>query len=285
MRMLLALGLLHLFAYGASASGTSYPGIYKDNAVRLEIKAIGSGKYAGVIVSGDEVFQFIAQEQADALVGSFTVEDETVHFRLTLRGKTLTFASEGETYTLSRQEQDTPDRSRGAAAPAGSTVPVRPLRINRAVIPDEQVRRFEQQHHQVIPRGDFWYDNVSGAWGLDGGPTVGFTAPGMNLGGKLAADASGGDTGVFINGRELPVQDVAGLAQMGVPVQQGRWWVDARGNFGVEGSPNASGNLFQFSRGKGGAYQRATVGGYIGGDGETSYFFDPATGASVMTGN
>jgi hypothetical protein len=38
--------------------------------------------------------------------------------------------------------------------------------------------------------------------------------------------------------------------------------------------------LFQFSR----AYQRATAGGYIGSDGTTSYFFDPKTGSSVMTG-
>jgi hypothetical protein len=107
----------------------------------------------------------------------------------------------------------------------------------------------------------------------------------MNLGGPLKEDASRGDTGVFINGRQLPWPDVQGLQAMGVPVERGRWWVDSQGNYAAEGEMTARGNLFQFSKGRGGAYQRATAGGYIGGDGQTSYFFDPSTGASVMTGN
>ena len=162
--------------------------------------------------------------------------------------------------------------------------PVRDARVNRSAIPEATVKAFEQVHGLRLPRGDYWYDRVSGAWGPEGGPTAGFTAPGMNLGGPLPADASRGNTGVFINGRELPMQDVAGLMQMKVPVQQGRWWVDNAGNFGIEGLPAAMGNLFQYSRGRGGAYQRATAGGYIGGDGQTSYFFDPQSGSSVMIG-
>jgi hypothetical protein len=153
------------------------------------------------------------------------------------------------------------------------------------VIDDAQLRKVEQEQHMQMPRGDFWYDKVSGAWGLQGAPTAGFTTPGLALGGALRADASHGNTGVFINGRELPWADVQGLQAMNVPVAPGRWWVDAMGNFGVEGQPMMLGNLFQFSQGKGGAYQRSTAGGYIGGDGQTSYFFDPSTGASVMTGN
>ncbi len=107
----------------------------------------------------------------------------------------------------------------------------------------------------------------------------------MELGGPLPADASRGDTGVFVNGRELPLQDVLRLQQLSVPVMRGRWWIDSRGNAGVEGNPTPLANIFQFSQGKGGAYQRSTAGGYIGGDGQTSYFFDPKTGSSVMTGN
>src|SRR6266540_1234336 len=59
----------------------------------------------------------------------------------------------------------------------------------------------------------YWYDAMSGAWGYQGGPTAGFTLPGIRLGGMLRADASNGNTGVFINGRELHFQDVIGLRQ------------------------------------------------------------------------
>ena len=44
-------------------------------------------------------------------------------------------------------------------------------------------------------------------------------------------------------------------------------------------------HAMQRLRCRGRAYQRSTAGGYIGSDGDTSYFFDPKTGASVMTEN
>jgi hypothetical protein len=59
----------------------------------------------------------------------------------------------------------------------------------------------------------------------------------------LRADASGGNTGVFINGRELHMLDVMALQQF-MPVRQGGFWVDAQGNFGYEGGPYM-GNLVQ----------------------------------------
>lgn len=108
--------------------------------------------------------------------------------------------------------------------------------INHARLTDQAVRGIEQQWKTQIPDGRYWYDRVSGAWGLDGGPTAGWIPPGLDLGGPLRADASNGNTGVFVNGRELPMQDVAGLMQI-TPVYRGRWWVDALGNFGAEGGP------------------------------------------------
>jgi hypothetical protein len=44
---------------------------------------------------------------------------------------------------------------------------------------------------------------------------------------------------VFINGRQLHMMDVAALMQI-TQVYQGRWWVDAQGNFGAEGGPRRS---------------------------------------------
>ncbi len=252
------------------AAFADFAGIFRAEGVTLEMQKLPDGKYEGVVTAGGAVTHFTGQQKGEAIVGTLAEGGE---FRITLAGKTLSFTSDGETQMLTRD--GTP------AAPAKTPA----LRINGVVIEEATVKKFEQEHRQLIPRGDFWYDKMSGAWGVDGGPTVGFTTAGMDLGGPLKEDASRGDTGVFINGRHLPWPDVQGLQSMNVPVEHGRWIVDAQGNFAAEGETTARGNLFQFSRGKGGAYQRSTAGGYIGGDGQTSYFFDPKSGSSVMVGN
>lgn len=110
------------------------------------------------------------------------------------------------------------------------------------VINDQSVSLRELQAQsmrsgQRIRDGRYWYDAMTGAWGYEGQATSGFVAPGLSLGGPLRADASNGHTGVFINGRQLADGDVIALMQMGIPVQQGRWWVDAFGNAGAEGGP------------------------------------------------
>ncbi len=69
------------------------------------------------------------------------------------------------------------------------------------------------QHYGTIPSGRYWYDPVSGLWGNDGGPSSGQIMAGLPLGGSLRADASGGGTGVFINGREIHGQEYLLLMQ------------------------------------------------------------------------
>lgn len=109
--------------------------------------------------------------------------------------------------------------------------------INGQRISDEQLRMLEQSYRTPVPDGDFWYDRQCGAWGVAGGPTAGFMMAGMNLGGPLRADASNGNTGVFINGRELHRIDVLALLTIYPTLQRGRGWMDAYGNWGFEGGP------------------------------------------------
>jgi hypothetical protein len=293
MRTLLLAGLiLGISGAGLAATGP-YAGAYQNSQVVIEIRTAGAGKYTGVIRAHGEEFRFTAREKAGTLTGDFLMDGEKVEFRATLKGKMLIFATEEESYTLTKQQGRASDAGKASGSSAARSTPAQsartgqspPLRINRVTISDDEVRKLERDHRMQLPRGDFWYDRISGAWGREGGPTLGATLPGIKLGGPLRSDASRGNTGVFINGRELPMQDVLGLQQISVPVMQGRWWVDSAGNVGMEGNPVPIGNLFQFSRGKGGAYQRSTGGGYIGGDGQQSYFFDPKSGSSVMVGN
>ncbi|HJZ67648.1 MAG TPA: hypothetical protein VKF81_05980 [Blastocatellia bacterium] len=128
-----------------------------------------------------------------------------------------------------------------AVAQRSGDVGQRAVYINRTRLADQWVFALEGKYRVRIPDGSYWYDRMSGAWGVEGGPTAGFIHAGLDLGGQLRADASRGKTGVFINGRELHALDVRGLQRLG-PVYRGRYWVDAQGNFGFEGGP-ALGNL------------------------------------------
>ena len=77
--------------------------------------------------------------------------------------------------------------------------------------------------------------------------------------GKLNSNASNGDTGVFVNGRELPQLEWAVWSQMlGYVIQPGRYWLDENGNAGYEGNPIPTENLYM-------AAQRNYYGGSGGG--------------------
>ena len=124
----------------------------------------------------------------------------------------------------------------GAAAAADADKDEPRIVVNGAPVAAEKMRSLEQRYHARIADGRYWYDRNSGAWGFEGGPAMGQIEPGLALGGALRADASHGNTGVFVNGRELHILDVRAL-QRCTPVIPGRYWVNARGIGGYEGGP------------------------------------------------
>lgn len=117
------------------------------------------------------------------------------------------------------------------------------------------IETLERQWGIRAQDGDYWYDNATGATGRWGGPMVSLLPAGLGLGGPMPAHASGGGngtlTGVFVNGRELHPYDVMRLQQLVGQVYQGRWWVDAQGNFGQENGPML-GNLYALQQQKNG---------------------------------
>jgi hypothetical protein len=118
--------------------------------------------------------------------------------------------------------------------------------VNGQRLSDEQIEMAARRGVQMAD-GNFWYDPMMGAWGYRGGPAVGIIQPGMDLGGPLPEDASNGNTGVFINGRDLPLQDVAILQRIVGMVLPGRYWLDANGNFGLQGGMML-GNIWMLAR-------------------------------------
>lgn len=135
------------------------------------------------------------------------------------------------------------------APPPAST---RKVVVNGVQLSDEVVHGLEQKYSARIPDGLYWYDKLCGAWGRKGGPVLCTIAPNLNLGGPLAANASSGNTGVFINGRELNYLDTALLQRVVPMILPGRWWMDWYGNFGNEGGPMV-GNLWDIARSQSGS--------------------------------
>jgi hypothetical protein len=165
------------------------------------------------------------------------------------------------------------------AEPKANPAQVRKVVINGLRLSDEAVQQLEQAGGVHIQDASYWYDAACGAWGLEGGPCSGFIPAGLQLGGPLRADASRGNTGVVINGRELHQFDVVALQRI-CPVLPGRYWVNAQGNFGFEGGPML-GNLMVLAQmavgagaASGGAWTTESRFGTVGGDGSGFVFFN-----------
>ena len=109
--------------------------------------------------------------------------------------------------------------------------------INDKPLNTAEVQKLAASFGAPIAPGRYWYDKKSGGWGQQCGPGLGIGQAGLNLGGELKANASCGHTGVFINGRELHIQDVKLLQSLSGHVVPGRYWMDAQLNAGVEGGP------------------------------------------------
>ncbi len=110
--------------------------------------------------------------------------------------------------------------------------------VNSVPLTAETVQQLQQIYPVPIQPGRYWYDPVSGAYGLEGGPISGQMLPGLRLGGPLRADASSGTSGVFINGRQLTLGEKSHLEGVcRTPVLPARYWVNAYGIGGFEGGP------------------------------------------------
>ncbi len=134
-----------------------------------------------------------------------------------------------------------------------------------------------------IPAGNYWYDPTSGLWGRVGGPGDGQLLPNMGIGGKLDPGASGGDTDVFVNGREIHIQELNRLQELYGEVQPGRYWMNARLVGGREGEP-AIFNLNAATGNQTAGYNQNTAGGGLMSDGSCAGYLHPE-GATVLTGN
>ena len=125
-----------------------------------------------------------------------------------------------------------------AAAQAEGGAAQGAIHVNGQPLSAETVRALQQIYPVAIAPGRYWYDRISGAYGREGSPIAGQMIAGLELGGPLRSDASGGTSGVFINGRQVTVGEKAYLEQLCLtPIAPARYWILFNGIGGIEGGP------------------------------------------------
>ncbi|KAL0294652.1 UNVERIFIED_CONTAM: Extra-large guanine nucleotide-binding protein 2, partial [Sesamum angustifolium] len=96
------------------------------------------------------------------------------------------------------------------------------LTVNGHPIPDQLVKIAEKIAGPIKP-GDYWYDFRAGFWGVMGGRALGMIPPFIQeFNYPMPAHCAGGNTGIFVNGRELHHIDLDMLHDRGFPTDRGK---------------------------------------------------------------
>jgi len=234
--------LLMAGAMAASAAGTdSLGGRYvaeEEPGLSLTLDEAADGGVTGTLSGGQSTVSLSARRQGAGFAGTAVAGAQTLPVAALVEGDRLWLE-----IGAPGMAQRTVFR-RGQGGHGGATAPVhdttagrRNVVINGQRLSDEELAHAEQAYRIRIPDAGYWYDPVLGAWGPQGGPTMGFIAPGLRLGGALRPDASGGGTAVVVNGRVLHPYDLMALQQIAGPIIPGRYFITAQGLAGPEGGP------------------------------------------------
>ncbi|ONK81202.1 uncharacterized protein A4U43_C01F26410 [Asparagus officinalis] len=94
--------------------------------------------------------------------------------------------------------------------------------INGHPISDRLVKKAEKLAGPIHP-GNYWYDYHAGFWGVMGHSCLGIIPPFIEeFNYPMPKSCAGGNTGVFVNGRELHQNDLALLVGRGLPATEGQ---------------------------------------------------------------
>jgi len=123
--------------------------------------------------------------------------------------------------------------------------PASAVSFNGRVLSPQQAQEMRTIYGKAAPPGRYWYDPVSGLYGIWGRGPAGFLRAGHEFG-PLSPDASQGNTGVYFNGRHINTEEMAEWQRLFGNIGGGRYWLDGKtGNVGMEGNPAPVANLLQ----------------------------------------
>ncbi|KAK9274950.1 hypothetical protein L1049_022207 [Liquidambar formosana] len=97
--------------------------------------------------------------------------------------------------------------------------------VNGQPIPDRVVKKAEKLAGPIHP-GEYWYDFRAGFWGVMGQPCLGIIPPFIQeFNYPISENCAAGNTGVYVNGRELHQEDLNLLSSRGLPTTRDKSYI------------------------------------------------------------
>ncbi|XP_071695819.1 uncharacterized protein [Rutidosis leptorrhynchoides] len=97
--------------------------------------------------------------------------------------------------------------------------------VNGQLLTDHKVKNAEKLAGPIHP-GEYWYDSIAGFWGVMNQPCFGIIPPFIEeFDYPLPKNCAAGNTGVFVNGRELNQKDLDLLVNRGLPTTKDRSYI------------------------------------------------------------
>ena len=209
----------------------------------LVLKANENGIYSGTISDNIYVYKVTGQVQNGILSGYYGEGASAVNFVAQIQNQLLTFTIATRDY-LGNVNPLVMNFVKSDVSVNNYADKTGEIIINNIVLSNEQIQEIKNRYGIEPKPGNYWYDSSSGLYGVTGYPSYGFMYPGHNFG-TLSRNASSGNTGVIINGRELPQPEWAVWSYiLGYYIQPGNYWLDSQGNAGYVGSNIPVVNLF-----------------------------------------
>ena len=245
----------------STAFGGDFEGKYQDEyetGATLTLTSSDDGEYDGTLLVDGADVPVTAEVEGNILVGELDDGMMVFEFRAYLDDDTLVMNLMAPEFPGEVLDTITFARAGSAgAAPAPPTM-TGDVVINGRALSERQVAEIEQTYGVKPLPGKYWYDGISGLYGVVGYQAYGYMLPGHDFG-DMDPRVSNGDTNVFVNGRELPQSEwLIWSYMLGAPIQMGAYWLDAQGNAGYVGNPMPTVNLFAAAmqnayRGQGGS--------------------------------
>ncbi|XP_013601002.1 PREDICTED: extra-large guanine nucleotide-binding protein 2 isoform X2 [Brassica oleracea var. oleracea] len=130
-------------------------------------------------------------------------------------------------------------------------LPSRLIAVNGKSLDEEELYMLQSCANppKKLKPGDYWYDKVAGYWGKVGEKPCQIISPHMNIGGNIKKEASNGDSGIFINNREITKSELTMLKMVGVQCEgKPHFWVNSDGSYQEEGQNRIMGNIWSKAR-------------------------------------